>query len=394
VEGTLSLFDWCPAPAAPSGPVPEGSGPCVQLAEAVEVGASEIRAAPAAVQGPEAGPRIVVFDCETTGTDRIQDQVIELCIQRGLSDDAPSQTWRIKPTAPIHPGAQAVHGITLADLQGSPSFAEIADAIAAVFAETDVIVGYNIAFDIDMLQAEYTRIGRPLLDLNGKKIVDAFRLWQQCEPRSLQHAHQRFVGNGFASAHSASADVAATGRVLTGMLRMFNLADQDWESIACKCDPQYASRASWVGPSRHLRWEGDAVVLGFGKHANAAVHTLAAGPDRSFLRWVVEKDFPVHVGEVCRAALELSGEAFLAWARQRYPYMPAPVAAEAAVVVAAPSASPLAAPTMAASPGAPIPAPIDAPADADASSPPVSKPRASRRNGAKSSSPALAAAPK
>ena len=385
MEGTLSLFDWCPAPAAPSGPVPEGSGPCVQVTEvavavrteavAVEVSVTEVRAAPA----PDAGPRIVVFDCETTGTDRIQDQVIELCIQRGLSDDAPSQTWRIKPTAPIHPGAQAVHGITMEDLADSPRFAEVADAIAAVFAETDVIVGYNIAFDIDMLQAEYTRIGRPLLDLNGKKIVDAFRLWQQCEPRSLQHAHQRFVGNGFASAHSASADVAATGRVLTGMLRMFNLADQDWESIACKCDPQYASRAAWVGPSRHLRWEGDAIVLGFGKHANAAVHTLAAGPDRSFLRWVVEKDFPVHVGEVCRAALDLPGEAFLAWARQRYPIpVPPPVVAP---VVEAPAQ--IAAPV------------VEAPAwSATPEASAVAKPRATRRGSAKTALPAQIAAPK
>lgn len=265
------------------------------------------------------GSRIVIFDCETTGTDRLQDQVIELCVQQGLGDDAPSQTWRIKPAAPIHPGAQAVHGITRADLEGCPSFAEVAAAIAAVFAESDVIVGYNIAFDIDMLQAEYTRIGKPLLDLTGKKIVDAFRLWQQCEPRSLQHAHQRFVGAGFAAAHSASADVAATGRVLCGMLAAFNLADSDWESIAIKCDPQYAARASWVGPSRHLRWEGDVVVLGFGKHTNAPLHQLAAGPDRSFLRWVVERDFPVHVGEVCRAALDLPGAEFLAWARRKFP---------------------------------------------------------------------------
>jgi DNA polymerase-3 subunit epsilon len=314
VEGTLLLFDWNPAPLAPAGPVAEGSAPCAQVAATAEPAAS---AQAAAID--DAGPRVVIFDCETTGTDRLQDQVIELCIQRGLADDAPSQTWRIKPTAPIHPGAQAVHGITPADLEGCPSFAEVAEAIAQVFVETDVIVGYNIAFDIDMLQAEYTRIGKPLLDLNGKKIVDAFRLWQQCEPRSLQHAHLRFVGAGFASAHSASADVAATGRVLSGMLRAFDLADQDWESIACKCDPQYASRASWVGPSRHLRWEGEVVVLGFGKHANAPVHQLAAGPDRSFLRWVVERDFPVHVSEVCRAALDLSGDEFLAWARRRYP---------------------------------------------------------------------------
>jgi len=320
VEGTLSLFDWRPAPVDLAGPmqqVAEGSGPCVQATTGPAV---------AAAGEASGGPRIVIFDCETTGTDRLQDQVIELCIQRGLADDAPSQTWRIKPAAPIHPGAQAVHGITLADLEGCPAFAAVADDIAAVFAETDVIVGYNIAFDIDMLQAEYTRIGRPLLDLNGKKVVDAFRLWQQCEPRSLQHAHQRFVGNGFAAAHSASADVAATGRVLSGMLRAFNLAGEDWESIACKCDPQYASRASWVGPSRHLRWDGDVVVLGFGKHSNAPVHQLAAGPDRSFLRWVVERDFPVHVSEVCRAALDLSGDEFLDWARRRYP---APAAARA-----------------------------------------------------------------
>ena len=334
MEGTLSLFDWRPAPLAPVGPVPEGSGPCVQVdpgggpgaADAPEPGGGgEVGAAPTAgavTGGIDPHARIVIFDCETTGTDRLADQVIELCIQRGLADDAPSQTWRIKPTAPIHPGAQAVHGISLADLEGCPPFAEIADAIAAVFAETDVIVGYNIAFDIDMLQAEYTRIGRPMLDLAGKKVVDAFRLWQQCEPRSLQHAHQRFVGNGFAAAHSASADVAATGRVLSGMLRAFQLDGHDWEAIACKCDPQHGARASWVGPSRHLRWEGDVVVLGFGKHANAPVHALAAGPDRGFLRWVVERDFPVHVAEVCRAALDLPGEEFLTWVRRKYPAPP------------------------------------------------------------------------
>jgi len=335
----------------------EGSGPCTQLSEVADIAVAKAKRAtkargqkaklkadpevspapiaqivqPIAAQTTDLpalaivaalGPRIVIFDCETTGTDRLQDQVIELCVQHGLGDDAPSRTWRIKPSVAIHPGAQAVHGITLAELAEAPSFAQLADEIAGVFAETDVIVGYNIAFDIDMLQAEYTRIGKPLLDLNGKKIIDAFRLWQQCEPRSLQHAHQRFVGAGFASAHSASADVAATGRVLTGMLRMFDLGDHDWEAIACKCDPQYAARASWVGPSRHLRWEGDAIVLGFGKHSNAPVHELAAGPDRSFLRWVVERDFPVHVSEVCRAALDLPGAEFLAWARRKYPPPP------------------------------------------------------------------------
>ncbi|MBS1119004.1 MAG: Exonuclease RNase and polymerase [Deltaproteobacteria bacterium] len=312
MEGTLSLFDWQPEPA-PAPQITSDPQPQDGSADAGRVAT------------PETKPRILVFDCETTGTDRAQDQIIELCVQCGLDEDAPShevKTWRIKPAVAIHPGAQAVHGITMAELDHCPSFAAVADEIAAIFVGAEVIVGYNIAFDIDMLQAEYARIGRPLPDFQGKQIVDAFRLWQQCEPRSLQHAHQRFVGNGFASAHSASADVAATGRVLAGMLRHFKLDGQDWTQIANVCDP---GRASWVGPSRHLRWEGDVIVLGFGKHGGAPVHELAAGPDRGFLKWVLDKDFPPHVGDVCRAALDLGREEFLVWARERFG-QPAPTA--------------------------------------------------------------------
>jgi len=307
VEGTLSLFDWRPT-SAPAAELPAATVPLVAVPGSTDPDPT-----------PAPGARIIIFDCETTGTDRLQDQIIELCVQHGLADDALNQTWRIKPSVPIHPGAQAVHGLTMEDLEGCPAFEEIADAIVAVFAEADVIVGYNLVFDIEMVQAELARAGRSPLDLQGKQIVDAFRLWQQCEPRSLQHAHQRFVGNGFAAAHSASADVAATGRVLAGMLRAFNLDGQDWTQIASVCDP---GRASWVGPSRHLRWEGEVIVFGFGKHTGAPVHDIASGPDRSFLRWMLERpvgrDFPAHVVEVCRAALDLSRDEFLQWARRRY----------------------------------------------------------------------------
>nr|HEX4314324.1 3'-5' exonuclease [Kofleriaceae bacterium] len=289
MEGTLSLFDWRPVTPA---------------------------------QVP-VGPRIVVFDCETTGIDFAKDQVIELCIQHGLDASGPSRTWRIRPTVPIAPAAQAVHGISMADLASCPTFGEYADEIVQVFATADVIVGYNISFDIDMLQAEYARIQRPPLDLGTKQIVDAFRLWQQCEPRSLTHAHKRFVGDEFAAAHSASADVAATGRVLVAMMEHFRLADRDWAQIASVCDP---GRASWAGPSRHLRWDNDVIVIGFGKHLGVALHELAAGPDRSFLRWVIEKDFPPHVGEICRHALDRSGDELMQWARVHYaPAKPEPV---------------------------------------------------------------------
>jgi DNA polymerase-3 subunit epsilon len=267
--------------------------------------------------------RVLVFDVETTGTDKRSDQVIELCVQYGL-DGSQSKTWRFKPSCPINPGAQAVHGISMDELADCPAFGEGADEIVAIFADADVVIGYNIAFDIDMLQSEFGRLGRPPIDFHGKTIVDAFRLWQQCEPRSLQHAHKRFVGDSFAAAHSASADVAATARVLEGMLRAFGLHDRDWTAIADVCDP---SRASWVGPSRHLQWDAEgSIVITFGKHKGAALHVLARGNDAGYLQWVADKDFPAHVIEICKKAQDLDCDELLAWARRRYG-QPAPTAA-------------------------------------------------------------------
>jgi DNA polymerase-3 subunit epsilon len=299
-------------PAEGSGPlaapVPPALEPPVRLLAPVEA------VEPAPARRPDAG--VLVFDVETTGTDRKRDQVIELCMQRGLGG-TDHKVWRFKPTVSIHPRAQEVHGISMDDLAGCPSFASCADEIAAWFATAEVIVGYNLAFDVDMLQAEYERAGKAPLDLAGKAVVDPFRLWQQCEPRRLQHAHQRFVGHGFEGAHSAVADVAATGRVLEGMVAAFGLGEHDWESLARVCDPD---RQRWIGPSRHLQWEGEAVVLSFGKHQGMPLHVIAAGEHSGYLRWVCDHDFPAHVAEVCTRALELTGDlpALLAWVRERF----------------------------------------------------------------------------
>jgi DNA polymerase-3 subunit epsilon len=260
--------------------------------------------------------RIIVFDVETTGTDKRSDQVIELCMQFGLRGDAPSRVWRFLPDVPISPGAQAVHGISMADLAGCPSFAACADEIRALFVGSEILVGYNLAFDIEMLQAEFERLRQPMLDLSDKKIIDPFRLWQQCEPRSLQDAHRRFVGDAFSAAHSAQADVAATGRVLLGMLDSFGLAGKDWGRIAAVCEPD---RLHWIGPSRHLRWTEDgSAIVNFGKHAGKPLSELARGQEAGYIRWLLEKDFPAHVREICRRALELDVGALHQWLCSHY----------------------------------------------------------------------------
>src|SRR6188768_790038 len=89
--------------------------------------------------------RVIVFDVETTGTDKRRDQVIELCVQFGLEGgSSSSQTWRIKPAVSISPGAQAVHGITMEELEVCPPFGQVAGAIRAMFDRAEVLVGYNL----------------------------------------------------------------------------------------------------------------------------------------------------------------------------------------------------------------------------------------------------------
>jgi len=136
-----------PSPA-PIDAVAEGSAPVPAAPEPAPV-------VPEPASAPRNDHEVLVFDVETTGTDKRRDQVIELCMQFGL--EGPSRTWRFRPSCPISPGAQAVHGISIEDLADCPTFAECAEEIAAIFTQHEVIVGYNLSFDIDMLQAAHER---------------------------------------------------------------------------------------------------------------------------------------------------------------------------------------------------------------------------------------------
>jgi DNA polymerase III subunit epsilon len=245
-------------------------------------------------------PKIVVLDVESTGKERATDQIIEMCIRLGLESDAESRVWRIRPEVPIHPEATSVHGITAEDVAACPPFVDLAREFLPLITGAHVIVGYNVSFDLDMLQAELSRAKMPPLDFGGQQIVDVLRLWHHVEPRTLVAAHAKFCGAELVDAHQAEADVAATARVLTSMLALFGLADKPWHEIAAISDP-FASRATWIGPSQHIQWdESGAVVFGFGKHKGQQV----AHADAGFLRWVLAKDFPPHVKKICEVALE------------------------------------------------------------------------------------------
>lgn len=246
---------------------------------------------------------IVVFDVETTGKERATDQIVELCLQLGLGPDAESHVWRIRPSVPIHPEAQAVHGITAADLEACPPFAELAPTIIGPLSAATVIVGYNVSFDVDVLQAELARAGMPPLDLQGKQVVDVLRLWHHVEPRTLAAAHEKFCGTPIGEAHAARGDVAATGHVLAAMLDAFGLSGKTWAELAAIANP-FLGREKWLGPSNHVQWENGHAIIAFGKYRGVPLCKV----NPSFLHWLLDKDFPPHVKEIVRLVLDESDD--------------------------------------------------------------------------------------
>ncbi len=87
------------------------------------------------------------LDTETTGLDD-QAQIIEIAIL-----DASGQVLlcqRIKPTVEIGEGAQDVHGISAADLEGCPSWPEVAGEVQRILAGRMVVI-FNADYDTRLL---------------------------------------------------------------------------------------------------------------------------------------------------------------------------------------------------------------------------------------------------
>src|SRR4051812_24564913 len=94
-----------------------------------------------------------VIDLETTGLVPGQDAVVEVCVVLVDADGEPQDDWHslVRPWRPLD--ASHVHGIREPDLAGAPSFAEVADDLAALL-EGRVLVAHNAGFDAAMLTHE------------------------------------------------------------------------------------------------------------------------------------------------------------------------------------------------------------------------------------------------
>ena len=120
--------------------------------------------------------REIIFDTETTGLDMRDDRIIELGGVELVNRFPTGRTFHkfINPQGrAIHAEAQAVHGISAADLVGKPTFAEIAQEWLD-FTDGAKLIAHNATFDIGFLNIEFSRLDRAAIDVG--RVVDTLAL--------------------------------------------------------------------------------------------------------------------------------------------------------------------------------------------------------------------------
>lgn len=172
-----------------------------------------------------------VFDLETTGIDVETARIVSAHV--GLLDAdgtvMRSRDWIADPGVEIPEQATAVHGITTerARLEGRSApevVAEIIHELKMFFDAGIPVVIYNAPYDLSLLAAEARRYGlspierpAPIIDpLVIDKAVDRYRRGK----RTLAAA-AGFYGVDLLSAHEASSDAIAAGRVAQAIARTY-----------------------------------------------------------------------------------------------------------------------------------------------------------------------------
>ena len=187
----------------------------------------------------------LIFDTETTGLPKRWDAPITdvdnwpRCIQiawqlhDAMGNCIEHQDYLVKPDGFNIPyDAEKVHGISteLAQEQGVP-LAQVLEKFNIALSKTKFVVGQNVAFDLNILGAEFVRENvsnqlqaLPVLDTCTEHTASLCQIpggrYGKFKLPTLTELHEYLFNTPFAEAHNATADVEATTRCFLELVRL------------------------------------------------------------------------------------------------------------------------------------------------------------------------------
>ncbi|HQR19364.1 MAG TPA: DNA polymerase III subunit epsilon [Burkholderiaceae bacterium] len=169
--------------------------------------------------------RLVVLDTETTGLEAKEGhRIIEVGAIEVVARRITERRFHhyVNPERDSDEGALAVHGLTRHFLEDKPKFAEIVDDLLAFVQGAEVII-HNAAFDLEFLDAELARLGRPPFTQHCLKVTDSLQLAREQHPgkrNSLDALCERYqVSNAHRTLHGALLDAGLLAEVYLAMTR-------------------------------------------------------------------------------------------------------------------------------------------------------------------------------
>ena len=243
---------------------------------------------------------LVFFDLETTGISVSHDRIVEISLLKVLpSGQEIAQTHLINPGIPIPPESTLFHGITDEQIEGAPSFKEIAKNLAR-FLEGCDLAGFNIIkFDVPLLVEEFLRAGVDF-DVSKRKLIDAQKIFHMMEKRTLSAAYRFYCEKTLENAHSAEADTRATFEILQKQVEMYggqSVEDNRGEIIGTiENNMEVLHRltlSNMVDLAGRIVYNDEGVeIFNFGKHKDKPVSEVLRR-EPSYYDWMINGDFPL-----------------------------------------------------------------------------------------------------
>jgi DNA polymerase-3 subunit epsilon len=229
----------------------------------------------------------------------------------------------INPLVPISAEVSAIHGITDAKVQSCqlchgieprethdeavsdhsfkpwPIFKQLAPSLAKGFSDCD-FAGKKVRYDLQIMDHEMRRAGQPW-SYAGARIIDADRLEQLAEPRSLSHLYKKYTGKDHEGAHGALADVRASSEVIIAQLERYDVLPRDLTAL------HELSWPGWIDGEGKFRYiNGVACFSQWGKFANRPMRDPEVNrPGRNgqtYWDFILTGTFSEGVKELARAA--------------------------------------------------------------------------------------------
>lgn len=236
---------------------------------------------------------LVFFDLETTGTDIVNDRIVEISYLKIFPNGVEeSKTIRINPEMPIPEPATAVHGITNEDIKDCPTFKEVAKILAKDIEGCD-LAGYNSnRFDIPLLAEEFLRTETDI-DLKKRKFIDVQTIFHKMEQRTLSAAYKFYCEKELVGAHGAEADTRATYEVLKSQLDRY--PDLKNEVSYLSDFSSFSKNADFAG--RIVYDDNGVEYINFGKYKGKKVLDVLK-EDIGYYGWIMNSNFALDTKRV------------------------------------------------------------------------------------------------